>query len=153
MRRGAGAITVEVSDLRVGSDDGVSFSLRAGEILGIAALEGQGQDELFARPRGQRRAEGGEINVAGKALRPRHPYDAIRSGVVLVPADRLLALLPQRPVRENIAAPRYNRIAPLGADQSARREPARRDTRSKPCRSTRARSDRCAGSPAATSRR
>jgi len=119
-----GAITVEVSDLRVGSLAGVSFSLRAGEILGIAALEGQGQDDLFAVLAGERRAEGGEINVAGKALRPRHPYDAIRSGLVLVPADRLLALLPQRSVRENIAAPRYNRIGrwgPINPREESRR--------------------------------
>ena len=121
---GAGAITVEVSDLRVGSLAGVSFSLRAGEILGIAALEGQGQDDLFAVLAGERRAEGGEINVAGKALRPGHPYDAIRSGLVLVPADRLLALLPQRSVRENIAAPRYNRIGrwgPINPREESRR--------------------------------
>jgi ribose transport system ATP-binding protein len=119
-----GAITVEVSDLRVGSVAGVSFSLRAGEILGIAALEGQGQDDLFAVLAGERRAEGGELKVAGKALRARHPYDAIRSGLVLVPADRLLALLPQRSVRENIAAPRYNRIGrwgPINPREESRR--------------------------------
>jgi ribose transport system ATP-binding protein len=110
----AGGTNLEVADLRVGSLAGVSFSLSAGEILGIAALEGQGQDELFAVLAGERRAEGGEISVGGKALRPRHPYDAIRSGLVLVPADRLLALLPQRSVRENIAAPRYNRIRRWG---------------------------------------
>jgi ribose transport system ATP-binding protein len=110
----AGGTNLEVADLRIGSLAGVSFSLSAGEILGIAALEGQGQDELFAALAGERRAEGGEISVGGKALRPRHPYDAIRSGLVLVPADRLLALLPQRSVRENIAAPRYNRIRRWG---------------------------------------
>jgi ribose transport system ATP-binding protein len=110
----AGGTNLEVVDLRIGSLAGVSFSLSAGEILGIAALEGQGQDELFAALAGERRAEGGEISVGGKALRPRHPYDAIRSGLVLVPADRLLALLPQRSVRENIAAPRYNRIRRWG---------------------------------------
>jgi ribose transport system ATP-binding protein len=110
----AGGTNLEVVDLRVGSLAGVSFSLSAGEILGISALEGQGQDELFAALAGERRAEGGEISVGGKALRPRHPYDAIRSGLVLVPADRLLALLPQRSVLENIAAPRYNRIRRWG---------------------------------------
>jgi ribose transport system ATP-binding protein len=111
---GAGATTLELSELRVGSLAGVSFALRAGEILGIAALEGQGQDDLFAALAGERRPEGGEIRVAGKTLRPRHPYDAVRVGLVLVPADRLLALLPQRSVRENIAAPRYNRLARWG---------------------------------------
>jgi ribose transport system ATP-binding protein len=105
-----GAPALEVHGLPVGeSEEGVSFTLRAGEILGVAALEGQGQDVLFETLAGARRAKGGEIVVAGKPLKARTPYDAIRAGVVLVPADRMLALLPQRPVRENISAPLYNR--------------------------------------------
>jgi ribose transport system ATP-binding protein len=105
-----GEPALEVRDLPVGeSEEGVSFTLRAGEILGVAALEGQGQDVLFETLAGARRSKGGEVAVAGKPLKPRTPYDAIRAGVVLVPADRMLALLPQRPVRENIAAPLYNR--------------------------------------------
>jgi ribose transport system ATP-binding protein len=63
---------------------------------------------------GQRTADGGEIRIGERLLRARHPYDAIRAGVVLVPADRLQALLPQRSVRENIAAPRYNRVGRWG---------------------------------------
>jgi ribose transport system ATP-binding protein len=105
-----GAPALEVRKLAVGeSEEGVSFTLRAGEILGVAALEGQGQDVLFETLAGARRARGGEIVVGGKPLKARTPYDAIRAGVVLVPADRVLALLPQRPVRENISAPLYNR--------------------------------------------
>jgi ribose transport system ATP-binding protein len=57
----------------------------------------------------------GSIRARGRELRARHPYDAIRAGVVLVPADRLRALLPQRSVRENIASPRYNRLRRWGA--------------------------------------
>jgi ribose transport system ATP-binding protein len=95
----------------------ISFTLRPGEILGVAALEAQGQDELFAVLSGQRRPTEGEVLVDGKPLRARHPYDAIRAGVVLIPADRLQALLPQRSVAENIAAPRFNnplRWGPVG---------------------------------------
>jgi ribose transport system ATP-binding protein len=99
---------LEVDDIRVGGVQGISFTLRRGEVLGLAALEGQGQDELFEALAGQRKLESGELRVAGKAFRPRHPYDAIRRKVVLVPPDRLLALLPQRSVRENVAAPLYN---------------------------------------------
>ena len=83
-------------------------------MLGIAALDGQGQDELFDALAGAAPAEGGEIRVAGKPLKARHPFDAIRAGVVLVPADRLHALLPQRSVRENIASPRYNAVRRWG---------------------------------------
>ena len=105
---------LEVNSVRAGTVESVSFSLRPGEVVGLAALEGQGQDDLFATLAGERRPEGGEVLVGGRLLRARHPYDAIRAGVVLVPADRLLALLPQRSVRENIAAPRYNRLLRWG---------------------------------------
>jgi ribose transport system ATP-binding protein len=102
------AAVLEVDDLRVGGVEGLSLTLRSGEVLGLAALEGQGQDELFEALAGQRKYESGELRVNGKAFRPRHPYDSIRRRIVLVPPDRLLALLPQRSVRENVAAPLYN---------------------------------------------
>ncbi len=111
----AGETQLEVRNLVVGDDPGgVSFELRAGEILGVAALEGQGQDLLFDYLAGERKPPSGEMLIAGQSHTPGHPYDAIRSGVVLVPADRMLALLPQRPIRENIAAPLFNRIARWG---------------------------------------
>jgi ribose transport system ATP-binding protein len=111
----AGEPQLEVRGLVVGDEpDGISFELRAGEILGVAALEGQGQDRLFDYLAGERRPAGGEMVVAGKPFSPRTPFEAIRSGVVLVPADRMLALLPQRPIRENIAAPLFNRISRWG---------------------------------------
>jgi ribose transport system ATP-binding protein len=111
----AGQVQLEVRNLVVGDDTGgVSFSVRSGEILGVAALEGQGQDLLFDYLAGERKPQGGEMIVSGKPHTPSHPYEAIRSGVVLVPADRMLALLPQRPIRENIATPLYNRLPRWG---------------------------------------
>jgi ribose transport system ATP-binding protein len=115
---------LEVDDIRVGAVQGISLTLRRGEVLGLAALEGQGQDELFEALAGQRRLEGGELRISGKAFRPRHPYDAVRRKVVLVPPDRLLALLPQRSVRENVAAPLYNtplRWGPINMREEGRR--------------------------------
>lgn len=88
----------------------VSFDLHAGEVLGIVALEGQGQDELFDILSGQARPGAGEVQVDGSPVLLRHPSDAIRAGIVLVPADRASALLMQRSVRENIGLPA---IAPL----------------------------------------
>ena len=99
---------------------GVSFEVAAGEVLGMAALEGQGQDRLFDILSGSDRAAGGEILVDGKPLHARHPFEAIRRGVVLVPSDRLMALLPQRSIRENIAAPLYNRVLRWGPINSGR---------------------------------
>ena len=116
---------LEVRGLQVGETlTDVSFALRPGEILGIAALEAQGQDELFEVLSGQQKPMAGEVLAQGKPLRARHPYDAIRAGVVLVPADRLQALLPQRSIAENIAAPRFNsplRWGPVGIREERRR--------------------------------
>jgi ribose transport system ATP-binding protein len=112
--REPGEVALEVEEVSVGRVADVSLTLRKGEVLGIAALEGQGQDDLFAALSGDRRLVGGEIRVGGKALKARHPYDAIRAGLVLVPADRLLALLPQRSVHENIAVPWFGRVSRWG---------------------------------------
>ena len=86
----------------------VSFTMAKGEVLGITGLEGQGQDELFAILAGDRRAAHGEIVAGGRRLVARHPSAAIRHGLALVPSDRWQALLPQRPVRENLAIAHYN---------------------------------------------
>ena len=72
------------------------------------ALEGGDQDELFDILSGQTRPGAGEVLVDGSPVQLRHPADAI-GRIVLVPADRVSALLMQRSVRENIGLPR---IAP-----------------------------------------
>jgi len=92
----------------------VSFKLYPGEVLGVAALEGQGQDELFECIAGVRRCEAGSIFVRGKPLTVRRVADAIAAGVVLIPANRMLALLQQRSVRENIALPSFGRLSKWG---------------------------------------
>lgn len=106
-------VALQTVDLRSTDEvNGVSLELRAGEVLGIAALEDQGQDRLFELLSGDRRADGGQIVLAdGERLDAHSPYDAVRKGVVLVPSDRLQALLPKRPIRENLTTPLYNRIA------------------------------------------
>jgi len=83
----------------------VSFDMHASEVLGLFALEGQGQDELFGALSGAESPDGGSIEYEGKPVRFRHPADAIRRGIVYVPGDRALALLAQRSVRENVALP------------------------------------------------
>jgi ribose transport system ATP-binding protein len=92
----------------------VSFDLYPGEVLGLVALEGQGQDELFDILAGAERPSAGELLVDGVSVRFRHPADAIRAGLVYVPADRAEALLMQRSVRENIALPFATRIKSWG---------------------------------------
>lgn len=92
----------------------ITFDLHAGEVLGVVALEGQGQDELFDILAGSERPSDGELLVDGRRVSFRHPADAIRAGLVYVAADRAEALLMQRSVRENIALPFSGRLRRWG---------------------------------------
>jgi ribose transport system ATP-binding protein len=92
----------------------VSFDLYPGEVLGVVALDGQGQDELFDILAGAERPSGGELLVDGAPVSFHHPADAIRAGLVYVAADRAEALLMQRSVRENIALPFTTRMRRWG---------------------------------------
>ena len=92
----------------------VSFDVYPGEVLGVVALEGQGQDELFNVLSGAARPSDGELLVDGRPVSFGHPADAIREGVVYVAADRAEALLMQRSVRENIALPFAARVRRWG---------------------------------------
>ncbi|MCF1710978.1 sugar ABC transporter ATP-binding protein [Tabrizicola sp. J26] len=102
----------------------VSFELNRGEVLGVVALEGQGQDELFDVLAGNRRPAAGSLEVDGRPVAFGHPADAIAAGLTLVPGDRAHALLMSRSVRENIALPLLARLRDWGAirvrDEAAR---------------------------------
>jgi ribose transport system ATP-binding protein len=117
----AAAPRVRVRSLRVGTKlHDVSFDLLAGEVLGVVALEGQGQDELFDVLSGSARPSAGAIEVNGEKVQFHHPADAIRAGLVYVPGDRNEALLMQRSVRENIALPLSARLSAWGPIARAR---------------------------------
>jgi ribose transport system ATP-binding protein len=92
----------------------VSLELYPGEVVGVVALEGQGQDELFDVLSGSGRPSAGQVLIDGKTVSFRHPADAIRAGVVYVAADRADALLMQRSVRENVTLPVSARIRRWG---------------------------------------
>jgi ribose transport system ATP-binding protein len=103
----------------IGLSDGrrladATFDLYPGEVLGVVALEGQGQDELFDLLSGAERPASGSLVLDGQAVSFRHPADAIRMGVVFVAADRAEALLMQRSIRENISLPLSARVRQWG---------------------------------------
>lgn len=111
-----GPARLQVRNLKAGSRlMDVSFDLRQGEVLGVIALEGQGQDELFDVLAGDRRATSGTLAVNGIQHSFTHPAQAIAAGLTLVPGDRAHALLMTRSVRENIALPLVARIRNWGA--------------------------------------
>jgi len=101
----------------------VSFALHPGEVLGLVALEGQGQDELFDILAGSKRQSTGEMLVHGVPVAFRAPADAIKAGIVFVPADRAEALLMQRSVRENIALPFSRLISKWGMIRTKKEKP------------------------------
>jgi ribose transport system ATP-binding protein len=119
-RRPVAAPRLAANELTKGTKlKGVSFDLHPGEVLGVVALEGQGQDELFDILAGSEHPDAGSLAVDGSPVTFRHPADAIRAGVVYVAADRAEALLMQRSVRENIALPFSARIRTWGPINAA----------------------------------
>jgi len=102
----AGEPRVRVENLAVAPKlADATFTLHPGEVLGVVALEGQGQDELFEALAGFRKPTSGTIEIDGAPARFGHPADAIAAGLTFVPGDRAHALFRERSVRENIAMP------------------------------------------------
>lgn len=66
----------------------VSFSLRRGEILGLAGLGGAGRTELAETLYGIRRKSGGTIRINGKEAHPDTPAEAVKAGIAYLPEDR-----------------------------------------------------------------
>jgi ribose transport system ATP-binding protein len=93
----------------------VSLSLRRNEILGVAALQGMGQSELFLSLFGMRRVTGGQIELDGRSTVLSSPIDAIRKGIAYVPEDRKNGgLFLNLPVGINVSIPVINRFRRLG---------------------------------------
>lgn len=67
---------------------GVSFDVRAGEIVGIAGVDGNGQTELVESLTGLRRATGGKVAISGKDMTNRPPGEMIQNGIGHIPEDR-----------------------------------------------------------------
>ena len=90
----AGDVKISVSDLRVPDDrglpavKGLSLEVRSGEILGIAAIEGNGQSQLLEAITGMR-PYSGTITIAGQDIRGMSPGQIRELGLSHVPEDRL----------------------------------------------------------------
>jgi len=90
-----GEVVVVVEDLVARNEkdlvavNGVSFSLRAGEILGIAGVSGNGQRELAEVLTGLRRPERGEVRLNGESLRQTSVRQLIERGIAHIPEDRM----------------------------------------------------------------
>jgi ABC-type sugar transport system ATPase subunit len=93
----------------------VTFSLRPGEIVGLAGLVGSGRTEIARAIFGADEYDRGEILVDGKPIRIRSPREAIQLGIGLVPEDRKLqALVLTLAIRENLALSLLDRLSSFG---------------------------------------
>jgi len=98
---------LEVKGLkREGVFKDISFSVREGEIFGIAGLVGAGRTEVVRALAGADKADSGEIFVEGSAVKIKSPSNAIKAGIYMVPEERKtqgLNLAQTSPI--NIASP------------------------------------------------
>jgi simple sugar transport system ATP-binding protein len=115
---------LEVRDLSIpGGADGISFHVAAGETVGLAGLAGSGKDEVGDAIAGLVIPSGGEIRVAGAALRPGLVAEAQRKGVGYVPRDRhRRGMVPQLSLAENLTLTITERLGPAGLVWPAVRE-------------------------------
>jgi ribose transport system ATP-binding protein len=106
-------VAFSATNLRRGAElDGISISVRAGELLGIAGLVGSGRTELLRAIFGADRIDTGEMSLLGKPYSPRSPIDAVGAGVGFVPEDRKLeGLVPNFTVSENLSLPNYDLVS------------------------------------------
>jgi simple sugar transport system ATP-binding protein len=86
---------------------GLNLSLRAGEVLAVAGVAGNGQQALAELLCGERGLDAGTLEVLGQSLPPR-PRDWVRAGVARVPEDRhAVGVVGDLPVWENAVLERY----------------------------------------------
>jgi simple sugar transport system ATP-binding protein len=109
-----GEVVLNVSDLRVKDDRGrevvrgVSLEIRAGEILGIAGVAGNGQDELVEAMVGLRSVASGTVTLDGKQITGAAPRKIHSLDVAYVPADRhRYGLILSFPLTDNLVLNRY----------------------------------------------
>ena len=91
----AGETVLEVSGLRAYNDRmlpalrGVSLSVRAGEIVGVCGVEGNGQTELAECVAGMRAPSGGQVRLSGRDVTGQSPCAIRRAGLSYIPEDRM----------------------------------------------------------------
>jgi len=95
-----------------GHFDDVSFSVRAGEVVGLAGLVGAGRSDVAETIFGARKRTAGRVTISGRAASLSSPTDAIRLGIALVPEDRKRqGLVLSESGRRNMSLPLLGRLS------------------------------------------
>ncbi|MYA76419.1 MAG: sugar ABC transporter ATP-binding protein [Gemmatimonadetes bacterium] len=111
-----------------GKFEDVSFSVRSGEILALAGLVGAGRTEVLQAVFGLDPMATGRISVSGQPTKIRHPIDAMRSGIGLVPEDRKrFGLVLSLRVDQNIGLPTLASRSDFGWIRGSREEELARE--------------------------
>ncbi len=98
----------------------VSLTVRPGQIVGLAGVEGNGQREFMRALSGKGMVEG-TVTVAGTPVRLRSHRSATRAGIAFLPGDRLgEAMFGKMSVRENVVAPSLDTVMPGGIANRSR---------------------------------
>jgi ribose transport system ATP-binding protein len=101
-----GDVVFEAENLTNHLINGVSFKVRAGEVLGIAGLMGSGRSEVAKTIFGVLPLNKGSIRLKGRDLKLSHPADALKEGISYVSEDRKqLGLILGMSIKENITLP------------------------------------------------
>jgi ABC-type sugar transport system ATPase subunit len=109
-------VVLSVRDLgRAGAIEGISFDVRAGEILGLAGLIGAGRTEVARAIFGADKRDSGDIVLDGKPLKIRTPRDAIRAGIAMLPESRKdQGLLMRSSIIRNVTLPHLSEVSEAG---------------------------------------
>jgi simple sugar transport system ATP-binding protein len=108
-------VVLQVADLKVSDDrghqtvQGVSFDVRGGEILGIAGVAGNGQDELVEALTGLRRPDQGSVTLNSADVTRDGPRKKQQAGMSFVPGDRQrFGLVLPFPLADNLVLTQYD---------------------------------------------
>ncbi|HQZ11720.1 MAG TPA: sugar ABC transporter ATP-binding protein [Devosia sp.] len=108
-------VVLDVRNLSSRWHHDISFTIRAGEILGFAGLVGAGRTELAKVIFGEYHRRSGEVRVGGRLVNIRSPQDAIRSSIGFAPEDRKgEGLILVRSVMENASMAVFSSLARWG---------------------------------------
>lgn len=111
----AGAVKLEVSGLKSKDVKDLSFSVRAGEVLGFTGLVGAGRTETVRLIFGADKRESGTIKLNGSEIQINSPRDAIKHGICLLTEDRKgQGLVLMHSVRENFGLANLDQLSKTG---------------------------------------